>query len=364
MAFFILFLLLIMFQEVKVADANGFMKDYLSKEKTNAIKGIFVILIIFSHYSQYVKLGGIYDKPYMILKNHLNQMVVSMFFFYSGYGMMEATKKKGFEYIKGIPVKRFFTVLLNFDIEIVLFLIVGWFLGKTYDIKTILWSLIGWKSVGNSNWYIFAILGLYLIYFLAYFYLKWFEKYGEKGCYVGTILLTVGACAFVYFQMKVGRPGYAYNTIILLPLGCWYSLLKKPIEKLVMHNDFIYTFTAMVVFFVYYTSFGFRWKYGIEGYSIWAITFTLMVVLLTMKISFCNPVLSWFGNHVFSIYILQRIPMMILQYRGLAASHKYIFLIMAIISTIFLAMVFDYFTGKLSNLILSIYQKWTVKKEV
>lgn len=359
MIFFLLFLLLIMFNEAKFANANEFMSDYLSREKTNAIKGIFVILIVFSHYSQYVKLGGIYDKPYIILKNHLNQMVVSMFFFYSGYGMMEATIKKGFAYIKGIPVKRFFTVLLNFDIAILIFLIVGRILGKTYDVKTILLSLIGWKSVGNSNWYIFAILGLYVIYFIAYFGLRWFDNLAAR--YVGTVLLTLGAIGFVFFQMKMGRPGYAYNTIILLPLGCWYSLLKKPIEKIVMHNDYIYALVAMLIFVIYYTSFGFRWKHGIEGYSIWAIAFTLTVVLITMKVSFCNPVLSWFGNHVFSVYILQRIPMMVLSAKGLAASNKYVFLIMSLISTCFLAMIFDYATGKISGGIVGIYEKWSNK---
>ncbi len=362
MVFFILFLLLIMFQEVKTADANSFHKDYLSKEKTNAIKGIFVILIVFTHFSQYVKLGGIYDRPYLSLQKHLNQMVVSMFWFYSGYGMMEATLRKGFGYVKGIPVKRFFTVLLNFDIAIGLFLIVGWFLGKTYDIKIILWSLIGWKSVGNSNWYIFAVLVLYVIYFLAFFCLRWMEKRRELGCYIGAILLTAGAVGFVYFQMKLGRPGYAYNTIVLLPLGCWYSLLKKPIEKMVMHNDYTYAFAAMCMVFAYCVSFVYRWQHGIEGYTVWAVSFTLMVVLLTMKISFCNPVLVWFGNHVFSIYILQRIPMMILQQR--LVNHKYMYLIMVMVSTIFIAMVFDYLTGKLSSFIGGLFPKRAVKDAV
>lgn len=343
-----------------VANANEFMDDYLSREKTSAVKGVFVILIVFSHYSQYVTLGGIYDEPYLILKEHLNQMVVSMFLFYSGYGMMEATKRKGFTYIRGIPVRRFFMVLLQFDIAIILFLIVGSLLGKTYDIETILWSLIGWKSVGNSNWYIFAILGLYLIYFLAFYCLRWFEN-TRKGCYVGAVLFTVGVCAFVYFQMKMGRPGYAYNTMILLPLGCWYSLLKELLDKLIMFNDYTYVFTALCIILVYCVSYIYRWKYGIEGYSIWAIAFTIMVVVFTMKISFCNSVLVWFGSHVFSIYILQRIPMMILQ--NIMANHKYMYLVVSMISTIFIAMVFDYFTGRLSALIQGKYQNWIVKKK-
>ena len=56
MVFFIVILLFIIFMQAKVASEDEFVTDYMSKEKTNAIKGIFVILIIFSHYSQYVEL--------------------------------------------------------------------------------------------------------------------------------------------------------------------------------------------------------------------------------------------------------------------------------------------------------------------
>lgn len=51
----------------------------MSREKTSVIKGIFVILIFLSHYSGYVVLEDQYDIPYLLLQNHLHQMVVVMF---------------------------------------------------------------------------------------------------------------------------------------------------------------------------------------------------------------------------------------------------------------------------------------------
>ena len=86
MVFFLIIILLIIFNQMEFAKSNTFMDDYLSRPVTTAVKGIFVILIILSHWAQYVELGGIYDEPYLILKDHLNQMVVAMFLFYSGYG--------------------------------------------------------------------------------------------------------------------------------------------------------------------------------------------------------------------------------------------------------------------------------------
>lgn len=356
MLFIMIILLLIIAKSSNAAPVGEFKTDYLSKDKTISIKGIFVILIIISHFSQYVTLSGVYDQPYIVLKNHLNQMVVAMFWFYSGFGIMESIKNKGYNYVKTIPTKRFFTILLNFDIAVALFVILGWSLGKTYDLQTILWSLVGWKTVGNSNWYIFVTLVLYLLIFVSFFVVKWLDCNG--GRLIGCILLTALTIAFVYSQMLMGRPGYTYNTAILLPLGCWYSLFKPQIERIVMKNDYFYSFFCVVNLLVYLFFYSKRWE-SIYSYSIWAISFVFMILLFTMKISINGNILNWFGNHVFSVYILQRIPMIFFDYLGISDSKKYVFFILSFICTVFLAMVYDNLTGKLIN---KIFSKKAVRK--
>lgn len=112
MIFFLLIFILMIFNKAEFAPEHQFHNDYLSKEKANAIKGIFVVLIVFSHATQYVKLGGIYDEAYMVLKDYLSQLVVVMFLFYSGYGITEALKKRRFQYVKSIMTKRFREFLL------------------------------------------------------------------------------------------------------------------------------------------------------------------------------------------------------------------------------------------------------------
>ena len=76
-----------------------------------------------------------------------------------------------------------------------------------------------------------------------------------------------------------------------------------------------------------------------------------MILLFTMKVSIDSPILSWFGSHVFSIYILQRIPMMILDWLGISRSHKYYFLVLSFVITILIAMIFDDITSKLWRLL-------------
>ena len=58
MIFFLIILLLIAVRSATIAAQDQFNKNYLSKIDANNIKGIFVILIIFSHYVGYVQLGG------------------------------------------------------------------------------------------------------------------------------------------------------------------------------------------------------------------------------------------------------------------------------------------------------------------
>lgn len=344
----LIFLLIAVSSRARVAESGTFFSDYISKERTNAIKGIFVLLVFLSHYSQYVKLDGFYDKPYLVLQQHLNQMVVAMFLFYSGFGIAEAIKRKGFAYIKTIPTKRFLSVLINFDIAIVLFLIINFIFGKTFDIKTILLSFIGWLNVGNSNWYIFVILVLYICIYISFFCVKWGNnKYSEL---LGTVVLTLLTIAFVYSQMILKRPFYTYSTAILLPLGFWYSLFKDKIEKIIMKNDYIYSAVCSLCLAGYIYFYFIRFK-SIYSFSLWGIFFTLAVVLFTMKISLSNPFINWFGNHVFSIYILQRIPMMIFKNLNLFENNRYIFLILSFVITVLLAGIFDYFTGKLSSII-------------
>lgn len=346
MTIFLLILLLVIFRSLELAPAGQFQKEYIAKSAANNIKGIFVILILFSHYTQYVTLGGPYDDAYLVLRKHLNQMVVVMFLFYSGFGIMRSIQNKGQAYIRHRLPERFLKVWLQFAVAVLLFLIVGLLLGKHFTAGHVLLSFVGWDSIGNSNWYIFDTLAAYLLLFCSFMPLT-FVKSKKLREYLGCAVFTVLIVCFVYGMMSAGRSGYWYNTIFIFPLGCWYALLQEKIEKLVMRNDFWYVLCVLINTGIYAFSYERRWTGGIEMYTVWACSFTAMILLFTMKCSVSGNLLSWFGQHVFSVYILQRIPMMILDRLGLAETHKYVFLILSFLITILMAMLFDEWMGKL-----------------
>jgi len=99
--FFFMFCLLSVIN-LKIKGLDKFFYDYMEIQNTNSIKGIFVWLIIFCHKSKYGK-----KKNYLhyTILNYLGQKVVSMFLFYSGFGILESLKKKGPNYTKTLKFK-------------------------------------------------------------------------------------------------------------------------------------------------------------------------------------------------------------------------------------------------------------------
>ena len=67
----------------------------MSLEATSAIKGIFAVLILYSHIESYLSISeNWYDVAFTKVKNYHGQLIVAMFFFYSGYGVMFSIMRK------------------------------------------------------------------------------------------------------------------------------------------------------------------------------------------------------------------------------------------------------------------------------
>ena len=345
MVFFLLILLVIMLNGAKLCLPDGFNTNYLHKKNTTAVNGIFVLLVLFSHYAQYADFGGIYDVPYLVLREHLNQMVVATFMFYSGYGMMEAINNRGMVYVRKI-LQKFWQLLLRFDIAVLLYLAVNALLGIRFSLNEVLLAFTTWTAIGNSNWYITAVLILYIILYIS------FGICLRTGCdtkrrLAGIVILFILTGVTVYLQIKAGRPGYCYNTMLILPLGCLYSETRHVVEKVVMRSDISYLLTLTATTGAYIVLFFHRWTWGLVGYTLWAFAFISLVVLITMKLSVYNGFLEWIGKHIFGIYILQRLPMTVLNKLGYIENHKYMSLIVAVVVTFALAAIFQQYTNRL-----------------
>ena len=87
-------------------------------------------MVFLIHFGSYVQLNNSIDLPYIKLRSLWEQTIVTIFLFYSGYGILESIKKNK-NYVNTIPVNRFLKVLINFDLAVILFWIVQSLLGKS-----------------------------------------------------------------------------------------------------------------------------------------------------------------------------------------------------------------------------------------
>lgn len=361
MILIIMILAMVMVSGMTAAKKNEFIPDYCSPKNTATINGIFSVLIFFSHAVTYINVSGPTVTPYNTFRTFMGQLVVVTYLFFSGYGIMESYKKKGRSYIKAMPFHRLFKTWLHFAIAMGMYAIV--FLGimkRERSWWAIALAFTGYGTLGNSNWYMFVTFVMYIIIFVSFI---WFKK--EK---VVPVILTCGlTVVFILWMMRVDLtdPFYNlmaprwYNTLACFPAGMVFSLIKPTFDKIVMKNDLIWYTVFSVVFagFMYF----YRIRYESTTYhTLFAVLFAGVVVLFMMKVNIRSTILDWFGEHIFSFFILQRIPMLILREFNLHVNPVF-FLLVCFFGTVFLSVVFDEAMAKLDSVI---FKKRSKKKEI
>ena len=75
------------------------------------------------------------------------------------------------------------------------------------------------------------------------------------------------------------------------------------------------------------------------------------------EISMNNKILAWLGKYSFAIYVMQRIPMMILQKYCLPEMNRYVFVLLSLVFTVLLSFLFGLLTDAANKLFFSKTQK-------
>lgn len=215
---------------------------------------------------------------------------------------MESIRGKGYAYVKTMPRHRILNTLVNYDIAVLMFIGLNIILGREMSVRQMLLSLACWDSVGNSNWYVFIIILCYAI--------AWGSSIVFKGegrvCYAVLVL-----CALSMFSLSFIRPSWWYDTILCFPVGMIYSKWKHEIERLCVKH--YWPLMSMLCAAAILLGIKCPGLLGV-GWNIKAIVFVLAIILFTMNFPIRHIALQWLGQHLFPLYIYQRMPMMVLFY--------------------------------------------------
>ena len=310
--------------------------EALSIEQCNAIKGISILLVFISHASQYVTTSGytyslVGDDVFLQIKAAIGQLCVVMFFFYSGYGTEWSIEKKGKQYVKDMPRRRVLTTLVNFDIAVVIFVITNLLLGIEMSVSRVAMSLFAWDSVGNSEWYIFDILSLYVITYITSIVAT---SKRMRFCLLFSMTL------LLLLALYILKGSWWYNTILAYPAGVFMAMNKERLVKLMTNHFWPILFGLAVLFFVLIE---FK-KSNVIIYNAASVAFAFMVVALTFKIRIQNRFLVWLGVQLFPLYIYQRLPMLTINelYPSMVRFYPLLFIFSSFIITILITFSYKY----------------------
>lgn len=288
---------------------KGF-KDYLDKDQTNAIRGIFAMIIFFSHFNGYVdSLSMPGDDIYRQIILRIGQLMVAAFLFYSGYGVFISAKKKGEKYIKSFAKNRILKTWVFFACAVLLFLIYAIIRGQHYGVGKVLLSFVGWESIGNSNWFMFAILYMYIATYVAALITK--KKINLKT--IGLVAILGLLYVAVIYKTKPGETWWC-DTVLCYVAGMIYGYFKDYLDRALEKRYIVMLLASIVLFFG--INFVLSKMHGIVfvlGYNLLACALCFLISVVTYHIKIDNDILQFLGKYGFEIYILQRIPDMILQ---------------------------------------------------
>ena len=320
---------------------SGFHEDYCAKGPTTAIKGVFAFLIFFSHLNGYIQIpDNATNLPYCYFLVFLGQSMVAMFFFYSGYGICESLKHRS-DYAGTFFFRRFLKTLLFFELAVLpmfitaLFFPVNYFTGEPFPIKNYFLCWTGWVSIGNNNWFMFAILALYLLAFLC--------MQVQKGWMWAKMLIPTAMLWLLLYKTHPQQT-FWYDTLATFPLGMLFSQIKPSMDRW-MKNKGIW-WTSIISITIAYL--GFHHLFGVDKWGIVNCFFCMLIILLSMKIQIGNPILNWLGANAFAIYMLQRLPMNIMSLAGLN-QNLLLFIPGSLILTLLLAEGFTRMTGVIEH---------------
>ena len=331
--------------------------DPLAVDQTTSVKGICALLVFFRHIVFYVQMDMNIDRL-LSLQVIIGQMIVVPFLFYSGYGIMYSILNKQ-DYIKTIWRKRILRLYLYFLFIWLSFFAIDYILGIQYDRVTILKSLFIWESIGNSTWFLFGIIVMYILTWLC------FVVTDKRQMSLLFLLILVALYYAVMYRLKSDT--HWYDTIFAYYVGVLYACLKRLDAPTIRFNGFKSTrkwllsliISAVILFC--FLGLTYRWSIMLE-YQIFEFCAVMSciasLIIANKRIIIGNRVIDWIGKHSFEVYMLQRIPMIVFQrIDSLTNTYKTLYAVICLTTTLFISwfykMVFNRIYDRISGQIWS-----------
>ncbi len=320
--------LLFIFIGSKVAKKGEFTKEPWNRQQSLMIQALACIGVVLHHVTQEVTGYGVVYKGPITIFNSIGILFTSLFFFFSGYGLIISVRTKE-AYLKTFLRKRLPTILVPFWVaNIIAVLVRIFYMQIPMDTKDIIQYVLGLVLINGNGWYIVEIFFLYVAFYLIFNICK-----NQK---VALVLLSAVSVILIMIGLHSGhdtstmgnhwfKGEWWYNSTIVFVMGLWVAhfkdhiltFTKKYYRALLVASSVLLVVTYVIeeyvrMVFGYYSVTPIGQIISNEAITLCAqmalcLVFTWMVLLLGMKISLGNPMLKGISVISMEIFLLHGI---------------------------------------------------------
>lgn len=277
---------------------RGIRPDYLSVESGRSLRGALSLGILLHHLGQQ-KMGRIV----LPLFPKIGYLLVAVFFFLSGYGLMKQHMAKE-SYRRSFFARRLPAILLPYALATVLYGLLYAALGEPWSVRQILRGLVDDNPMVSASWYILAIL----FFYCAFGCLMWL--FGRRFAWMlpgGAVFLA----GYLFLCVKLDYGYWWYNTTPALLLGMTWAVYQEKIDGLLRKQFLGVAGVAVCLFVAIYGG-----KLLLNPYIstllartvlTWCVSalFVCCVVLALTQVRFSSRFLAWMGDISLEIYLYQ-----------------------------------------------------------
>lgn len=210
---------------------------------TDITKFIAALLVVNGHTFMYYS-----GMPEFSCWMNLGAQCVSLFLFFSAYGLMCAYEKKGADYLHGFVSRRIGRILIPLVTAYVLSLSVyALFLGPI-EWGNVLSTLYWGGPYLKFSWYVTEIAILYMLFYTC-------AKY-SKNSRMLAISLSVVVLILLILMFATRQPSWYLNGLPCFILGIWYQRYETKVLNIVKNRELILLTSLLLCFIVF-----FQWKF-------------------------------------------------------------------------------------------------------
>lgn len=305
---------------------KDFSDKIWSHNQAKMIEAIACIGVILHHVTQRVTSYGVFYKGPITVFNSIGFLFTSLFFFFSGYGLITSVINKP-NYLDNFLLHRLSTILIPFFVSNIIYVVAfRFYVPMSSD--DILRSVFGLVLLNGNGWYIVEIFILYIIFYIL------FKTIKNKN--IAIILLCTSAIVIIMIGAKSGhdytdigdlwfKGEWWFNSTIVFNMGILFARFKDRIVAFLKKRYSIFLSVTAVLFpilFVIEEKINHRYGYyqsaikisGVNcilvtliAQSTLAVIFTFLILLINMKITFNSVILKFISSISVELFLIHGI---------------------------------------------------------